>query len=387
MTKFICDHPWTHFEVNNPNGDVTMCCDNNTVLGNINDQSIEETWNGEGYQNIRKRMRDDGAHSMCPHNCPVLNGFKTYQNLNWHDGMAETSPARQNAAKNDTEFGQGLLKLESNPRWMRYTYSYLCNLDCYHCYQREDAIAKVQVPDSFMKEVYDLAPYYQVLYFFGGEPFLYRPVLKMMEDIKIDPDCRFHCVTNATLLTDRIRKSLEKVKIGHFAISLDAAAEQSFDTLRRRGTVATWDDVMSNVAQFSEMKKDKGFTFTASMTLNSVNHDEIEKFADLCIGFEAEPLIILVSNPYQTYAFQKSFLTFTEEQFDTIEKQIKRALPKVEKLHYQEAVMALKSLQRTVREHRKGENHAWVFLAKKYMRRVFHMLPYRPQIMIRKILQ
>ena len=28
MSKFVCKHPWTHFEVNNPNGSVMMCCNN-----------------------------------------------------------------------------------------------------------------------------------------------------------------------------------------------------------------------------------------------------------------------------------------------------------------------------------------------------------------------
>ena len=58
MKKFVCKHPWTHFEVNNPNGDVTMCCNNNTVLGNVNKGTVREIWNGEGFQKSRKRMLD-----------------------------------------------------------------------------------------------------------------------------------------------------------------------------------------------------------------------------------------------------------------------------------------------------------------------------------------
>ena len=61
MKKFVCKHPWSHFEVNNPNGDVTMCCNNNTVLGNVNKNSIEEIWNGKGFLESRERMRDEGA--------------------------------------------------------------------------------------------------------------------------------------------------------------------------------------------------------------------------------------------------------------------------------------------------------------------------------------
>ncbi len=40
--KLLCDYPFTHFEVNNPNGDVTFCCNHNMVLGNVNNNSVEE---------------------------------------------------------------------------------------------------------------------------------------------------------------------------------------------------------------------------------------------------------------------------------------------------------------------------------------------------------
>ena len=387
MSKFICSHPWTHFEVNNPNGDVTMCCDNNTVLGNVNDKSIAELWNDEGFQNIRRRMRDDGAHAICPRTCPVLNGFKTYQNLDWYTEIDTKSPARINAEQNEQEFKDGNLVLESLPRWMRYAYSYLCNLDCYHCYQREEAVEKIKLPDSFMDQVREHSENYQVLHFFGGEPFLYKPVLKMMENIKTDKECRYFLISNATLFTDRVLAMLETKNIGHFAISLDAATESSFNLLRLKDAKSSWAEVLENTAHIAKMKKDMGFTFTISMTLNSVNHDEIERFVDLCIGFDAEPLVILVANPYQTYEFQKDFLMFADQQINEIEEQIERSLPKVEKHGYQEAEMALKSLQRTVREHYKGENNTRVFVAKKYARRVFHHLPTGAQNILRKTLQ
>ena len=56
MKKFICKHPWSHFEVNNPNGDVTMCCNNDTVLGNVNGASIADIWNGSKFKAMRKRQ-------------------------------------------------------------------------------------------------------------------------------------------------------------------------------------------------------------------------------------------------------------------------------------------------------------------------------------------
>ena len=157
MKKFVCKHPWSHFEVNNPNGDVTMCCNNNTVLGNVNDASIGEIWNGKGFRENRQRMLDEGAYAMCPHTCPVLLGGKKYENMDWYEELDEDGEPRQNAELNEQEFADGKTVLESDPRWLRFTYSYACNLDCYHCYQREDAKMRIKLPDGFMAELPDLA--------------------------------------------------------------------------------------------------------------------------------------------------------------------------------------------------------------------------------------
>ena len=115
MTKFICKHPWAHFEVNNPNGNVTMCCNNDTVLGNVNEQPIDEIWNGEGFTRMRKRMTEEGAHAFCPHTCPVLQGGKKYENLDWYQDLDPEGPIRQNAEQNEAEYDTA----QTTVRWTR----------------------------------------------------------------------------------------------------------------------------------------------------------------------------------------------------------------------------------------------------------------------------
>lgn len=387
MSKFICDHPWTHFEVNNPNGDVTMCCDNCTVLGNVNQASIEEIWNGEGYREIRRQMRDDGAHAICPHTCPVLNGGKGYQRLDWSNELAEGGPARANAALNDAEYGQGLLELKSLPRWMRYTWSYACNLDCYHCYQREDATQKVKLSDSFMDQVRKLAPVFQVVFPFGGEPFLFKPVTEFMETVELDPGCRYFLVTNATLLTDKTFELLRRLNVGLMAVSLDAANGQSFDLLRKRGRTADWDQVMANLRRLQQLKHEKGFVFTVSMTVNKVNHAEIRDFVALALDHDAEPILSLVTNPYQTYSFQKEFLAFTPEEMATMQEQIAEVLPKVRERGWREGESALVTLRGHLRQHGRVDNSPFFYVAKRFARAVYHRLPRPAQTLVRRVVQ
>lgn len=387
MKKFVCKHPWSHFEVNNPNGDVTMCCNNDMVLGNVNENTIEKIWNGEAFVTNRKRMRDEGAYAMCPHTCPVLQGGKKYENMDWYDELSEDGEQRLNAEKNEAEFAVGTLSLQSAPRWLRFTYSYACNLDCYHCYQREDAKMRIKLPEGFMKELPEYASKAQVVMPFGGEPFYFKPVVKFLEDHNANLETRFYFITNATLLTDKIYSTIDRLPITCMAASLDAATAESFDTLRVRGKNANWQTVIDNLERLRQMKARKDFTFTISMTLNTVNCEEIEQFVDLALSYDAEPLILLVANPYQEIGFQKEFLIFTRPQFDAMFQAIERALPKVRARGFEDAEVFLNQLRRVLRQHRDIDNNPAMFRAKNVARKAFHALPEQLQIPIRKVVQ
>ena len=387
MSKFVCDHPWTHFEVNNPNGCVTMCCDNNTVLGNVNQGTIEEIWNGAEFIEIRRQMREEGAHAICPHTCPVLNGGKGYQRLTWTNELAEGGEARANAETNDREFAQGLLTLKSLPRWMRFAYSYTCNLDCYHCYQREDATQNVKLPTAFMDQVRRLAKVFQVVFPFGGEPFLYKPVLDLLEEVDVDPGCRYFFVTNATLLTDRVFHLLRNRQLGMVAVSLDAATAQSFETLRKRGRTADWNDVIANLGKLQQLKREKDFVLTVSMTVNRVNHDEILDFVRLGLTYDADPIVALVTNPYQTTEFQKQFLAFQPAELKTMHTQIEAALLEVRARGFIEGTASLQTLRAHLRQHEQGDNSLAYYVIKRAARKGFHCLPHAAQSAIRGLVQ
>lgn len=387
MTKFICKHPWAHFEVNNPNGNVTMCCNNDTVLGNVNDQPIEEIWNGDGFTRMRKRMVDEGAHAFCPHTCPVLQGGKKYENLDWYKDLDPEGPIRINAEQNETEYAEHKTVLESKPRWVRFTYSYACNLDCYHCYQREDATLSHKLPQDFMGQLPEYVETAQIVYPFGGEPFFFSPVIDFLGDHNANTETRFFLITNATLLTDKVFDILNRLPISTMAASLDAANALSFDLLRVRGRNANWEQVMVNLGKLSELKKRKGFEFTVAMTLNSVNALEIEEFVDLALGFDAEPLIMLVANPYETGEFQKKFLTFTDAQFTEMARQIEAGLVKVRARGFADAEIYLEQLALHLKLHRDGDNDPLHFATKKAARKVFRHLPEQVQDPLRRVVQ
>lgn len=375
MEKFVCKHPWAHFEVNNPNGDVTMCCNNDTVLGNVGAETLEQVWNGKKFTAIRRRMLDDGAHAMCPHTCPVLKGGKRYENMDWFTELSADGLPRRNAELNEREFAEGKTELQSKPRWLRFTYSYACNLDCYHCYQRIDATKRTKLPKAFMDRIDDHSEAAQVVLPFGGEPFFFGPVVEYLEKYNANRETRFYFITNATILTDRIFDNLERLSMTCMDVSLDAATPESFEALRLRGANASWDTVLVNLGRLRDMKRRKGFRFTVSMTLNSTNAGEIERFVDLALGFDAEPLILLVANPFQTQDFQKQYLTFSEEAFAEAERQIDRSLPKVRSRDFEDGETYLRQLRAALRDHCKYGNSPLRYRAENAARSLLRRLP------------
>lgn len=375
MEKFVCKHPWSHLEINNPNGDVTMCCNNGWVLGNVNKNTVDEIWNGEGFRGARVLMLREGAHGMCPHTCPVLQGGKRYEDMSWYTDLDPQSPVRRNAELNEDEFAAGVIELKSKPRWFRFTYSYACNLDCYHCYQREDATAHRKLPDGFMTELPTYARIAQIFFPFGGEPFFFAPIRDLLNKLAGKIEGKFFFITNGTLLTDQIYEMFEASNIATITVSLDAATAHSFAELRLRGRNASWDTVLGNLKKLQALKRRKGFTFTVSMTVNKVNAREIEEFVDLAISHDAEPILLLVANPYQTDSFQRQYLTFSQDDIAEMLKQVDRSIVKVRDHQLFGSETHLHHLRATILQHRIVNNRPMLFKVKNTARKMLRKLP------------
>jgi radical SAM protein with 4Fe4S-binding SPASM domain len=68
MNKFYCAAPWRGLHIN-PRGDVKTCCAGDpNMLGNLNDQTIEQILNGPELTQIRETMSRGETHAYCS-NC------------------------------------------------------------------------------------------------------------------------------------------------------------------------------------------------------------------------------------------------------------------------------------------------------------------------------
>jgi sulfatase maturation enzyme AslB (radical SAM superfamily) len=125
-------------------------------------------------------------------------------------------------------------------------YSNLCNLECQICNSTvSSSIAKTQGKEVvFFSYEPDLKvnPNTSRIYLAGGEPFLIKKYVKVLESIE-NLDCEVVINTNATVLTENMLSVLDKFNNVSFTVSIDGYGELN-DRLRKN---SKWDSIVDNV--------------------------------------------------------------------------------------------------------------------------------------------
>jgi radical SAM protein with 4Fe4S-binding SPASM domain len=223
-----CHIPWQQMVIDS-SGAVVPCCywgaygNSNPPVGNLSIQSIEEIWNGEGFQRLRDGMANGDLQAAGCDRCYALQqglamGFEC--DPDYEDDI--TTPYAQNMRTLRNEISAGATVLEAKPTIVSYTPSHRCNIRCTHCYQESTRTMEIDRAEAD-EEVARLAPYLTRLVAGGGEPFLLPIWREFLErfDLSVNPYLDFSTTTNATIITDRILNGLSRFKKVTINVSLD----------------------------------------------------------------------------------------------------------------------------------------------------------------------
>jgi radical SAM protein with 4Fe4S-binding SPASM domain len=66
----FCNEPWTTAVILG-NGDVQVCCVPYTKIGNLNEESLDQIWNGDRYRRFRQRVNSNNPPVYC-NSCPIF---------------------------------------------------------------------------------------------------------------------------------------------------------------------------------------------------------------------------------------------------------------------------------------------------------------------------
>jgi MoaA/NifB/PqqE/SkfB family radical SAM enzyme len=285
--RLFCSKPFRWFEVTelrSVKGEVVLCCPGwlDTSVGNLQHQSIEEIWNGEKAQNIRRSILN-GSFEYCNRSvCPFL---QTKSGPVQIVEDVEDPYLKESIEKNLTVLPYG-------PKEINCCYDKSCNLSCPSCRTglimetgKKDQIEKIQrkIQEKGLKDAVFLS------ITGSGDPFgspFFRKWLQTMKREEMPNLERIHLHTNGLLWTPITwRKIPEEVRqlVKTTEISIDAASPETYAVNRRGGD---FEKLLENLEFIGELRK-YGFltNVTISMVVQENNFTEMHEFVRLGLRF------------------------------------------------------------------------------------------------------
>ena len=241
-----CPHPWEGITIN-PQGYITPCCMlPNKHAAHIDDvTSLTDTYVNHPFF-IEYRNSIPKACSYC---------YEQEAKGVW-------------TAKNTTPLSGSYNK---NIRYLEYTMSNLCNATCSMCgpYFSSSWVAHDKkysvstLSESAFKKILDVLPYVQHLVIKGGEPFLDKKNLIVLEKFLRESTGRVDIITNGSLINEVCFDSRV-----HLAFSIDGTHD-----VYRWIRSTDWDTVIDNAKKFYDATG-KGVSVESCISLHNFFHVE-----------------------------------------------------------------------------------------------------------------
>ena len=289
-------------------GKVMTCCYNKSyLLGEYPQQTLHEIWFGENRTKLTESLKNNDFSMGCQ-NC--LETIKA-KNIN---GLT--------AKKFD------YLPLHGTyPTRIDFELSNECNLECKMCRgefsssirKNVEKLPPIQNPynTDLLEQIKEFIPYLTQCHFLGGEPFLIPIYIDIWDLIsKLNPSIRVSLVTNASILSDRVKKILEKLNFD-IAVSIDSVDIENYEQIRKN---AKLQKVKYNIQYLREYTLRKNTHFNLSACAMSINSHEFIDLVNYANSLNCEVFFTRVSYPREL-----SLEIQSEEYLETLPKKIKMA--------------------------------------------------------------
>ena len=251
MTNFYCAAPWRGLHIN-PRGDVKTCCAGDpNMLGNLNNQRIEEILHGPVMQQIRQSIRDGKPHDYC-YNCVQAERYGRSER-NWHN---DVSPEFDATTATDLEHQPVLIDV----RW-----NTTCNLSCNYCapacsskWAGLKGILVKSGTTPYYEQVCDYLSQHRdhirEVALVGGEPLLLKENERLLD--VIPEDCVVTLITNASvdLENNAIFEKLSRRRNVGWSLSFDNIGSR-FEYVRHG---ATWTQLERNIDLIQNLMHTQG---------------------------------------------------------------------------------------------------------------------------------
>jgi MoaA/NifB/PqqE/SkfB family radical SAM enzyme len=254
----VCAEPWQNMIIN-IDGNVSPCCfwanyqNSGLPLGNTNDQSLEEIWNGEGYRRLRWQIVHGNEPGFPCYECMAYKmGGNRYPPPLAKPHLVEDSLSGSNYHLNRREYDNRAVELQSKPVKITFVSTAKCNITCTFCNQYTQRVEGLAPRRATKEEVLALMPYLAVLNWQGGECFLDPYFMKFLRTFNPgdNPNLRLGIPTNGMLAGAEVAECMEKFNGLGIVFSIDSFTPETYEKLR---VGAKFDQVMGNLRRLTEV--------------------------------------------------------------------------------------------------------------------------------------
>ena len=288
LDKNFCIIPWTGFELE-PNGDVKNCIISKDVIGNIQNESIQDIISKN------KALRSDMLSGKYPKNCSGC----YLQEKNRTTNFDSISSRLYYAKHLGTKIPNNLLEHPNNfkLKHVDIRWSNKCNQACVYCgptysskWQQELGEPITKPKDSmgkFKDYIFDNIKDLENVYLAGGEPLLMKQNKEFLEKLyRENPNVLLRINTNLSTTDTGIFDLICKFKRVHWTISIESIEEQ-YEYIRYHGV---WKNFVENLNRI----KNLGHTINFNMLYFIMNFQAIFPCIDFLKsqGFHSNSFVI-----------------------------------------------------------------------------------------------
>lgn len=252
MSNFYCAAPWRGLHIN-PRGDVKTCCAGNpNMLGNLNNNTIQEILNSNLMADIRNSISQGQPHEYCS-NCVRAERFGADSERQWHNNV---NPGFDYTTAGDQYHYPVIVDV----RW-----NTTCNLSCNYCGEscssKWASIKGIPVKSGarpYYESVCDfIEQHYEHIHevaLVGGEPLLLPENERLLDVIPKTAIVTLITNLNVDLERNKIFHKLKtRNKVG-WSMSFDNIGER-MEYVRHGGS---WDLTRKNLEVVKQLMKDQG---------------------------------------------------------------------------------------------------------------------------------
>ncbi len=271
-----------------PNGSVGLCRHKGTEhsLGNLQENTWQEIWNGEFAQRWRSEFLT-GEVSICERETKD-------QGCNLCPQLGKMFPENPKELQVQME----------RPLRLTANFNGFCNLRCQMCDVWELPNG-FYTEDNFWKPAREtLFPHLKEIDMLSGEPFLQSDTFKLIDEVSaLNPTCQWSITTNAHWkLSPKIKKALDKIQVKNLILSVDSFDPDTYHKIRKPGDLNRVLQTIESLRHYEKERIDRGLS-PLHMNLNFLiqkdNWREIPQALSFCLDRNIHPFITFCYRPQE----------------------------------------------------------------------------------------